>query len=77
MAALEAIHFGIPAFTMAPCCVQSVANTDLSKIESPVYPDPDKFLNLLAYLAYCQFNLEEFSSGRAIRMIEEFKLYDH
>ena len=76
MAALEAIHFGIPAFTMAPCCVQSVANTDLSKIENPVYPDPNKFLNLLAYLSYCQFTLEEFSSGLAIRMIEEFKLYD-
>ena len=30
MAALEAIHYGIPAFTMA-CCVDSVANKDLSK----------------------------------------------
>ncbi len=76
MAALEAIHYGIPAFTMAPCCVESVANKDLSKIENPMYPDPDKFLNLLAYLSYCQFNLVEFSSGQALRMIEEFKLYD-
>lgn len=76
MAALEAIHFGIPAFTMAPNCVQSVANTDLAKIEDPYYPEYDEFLNVLNYLSYCQYNLDEMSSGKALSMIEEFKLYD-
>ena len=76
MAALEAMHYGIPAFTMAPNCVQSVANTDLSRIEDPVYPTREKFLNVLYYIAYCQYNLEEMRTGLAYRMIEEHKLYD-
>ena len=76
MAALEAIHYGIPAFTMAPCCVDSVANKDLSQIENPKYPSEDNFLNLLCYLAYCQYTLPEVASGQAMRFIEEFKLYD-
>lgn len=76
MAALEAIHYGIPAFTMAPCCVQSVANTDLSKIETPYYPEHNEFMRVLNYLAYCQYTLDEMSSGKALEMIEEFKLYD-
>ncbi len=76
MAALEAMHYGIPAFTMAPCCVDSMANKDLSQIENPTYPEEADFLNLLSYLAYCQYTLPEFASGQALRFIEEFKLYD-
>lgn len=76
MAALEALHYGIPVFTMAPNCVQSVANTDLSKIEDPYYPEPEKFIKVLNYLAYCQYSLEEMNTGRALALIEEMKLYD-
>ena len=49
MAALEALHYGIP-FTMAPSCVDSVVSKDPSKIEEAVYPDESKFLNLLIIL---------------------------
>jgi hypothetical protein len=76
MAALEAMHYGIPAFTMAPCCVQSLANTSLDNIENPFYPDEKDFRRLLHYLAYCQYTVDEMSSGRAYAMIEEMKLYD-
>jgi len=76
MAALEALHYGIPAFTMAPSCVDSVVSKDLSKIEEAVYPDESKFLNLLHYLSYCQYSLEEMNTGAALRMIEEMQLYD-
>jgi hypothetical protein len=76
MAALEAMHYGIPAFTMAPCCVDSVANKDLSRIEDPHYPSADEFKNLLHYLAYCQYTVNEFSNGYALRLIEEMELYD-
>lgn len=76
MAALEAIHYGIPAFTMAPSCADTVANKDLSKIEDPYYPDGAKFVKLLHYLSYCQYTLDEMSNGRALAMIEEMKLYD-
>ena len=76
MAALEAMHYGIPAFTLAPSCVDSVAMTDLSKIEEAVYPDEQKFKNLLHYLAYCQYSLDEINRGVALTMIEGMKLYD-
>ena len=76
MAALEALHYGIPAFTMAPSCVDSVANKDLSKIESPTYPEHEEFIKLLQYLSYCQFTTDELANGNAYRMIEELKLYD-
>ena len=76
MAALEAMHYGIPAFTLAPSCVDSVAMKDLSKIEEAVYPDEAEFKNLLHYLSYCQYSLDEINRGVALKMIEEMKLYD-
>ena len=76
MAALEAMHYGIPAFTTALSCVDSVANRNLADIENPSYPAEDKFLNLLHYLAYCQYTLDEINRGVALSMIEEMKLYD-
>jgi len=44
--------------------------TDLSSIETPVYPDRDKWL---AHLAYCQFSFEEMRSGAAWRMLLEWE----
>jgi len=74
VAALEALHYGIPVFTMAPCCADPYANKDLSIIESVKYPNEEDVMNLFNFLAYCQYTLEEFASGDALRMIEEFKL---
>jgi len=76
MAALEAIHYGIPAFTMAPSCTDTVANRDLSLIESPKYPDEQEFEKLLHYLAYCQYTCDEMREGVAYKNIEKFELYD-
>jgi len=76
MAALEALHYGIPAFTLAPSCVDSVVSKDLSTIEQAKYPDEQQFKNLLHYLAYCQYSLDEINSGKALKMIEERELYD-
>jgi hypothetical protein len=76
MAALEAMHYGIPAFTMAPSCVDSVANKNLADIENPYYPEAGVFQNLLNYLAYCQYTVAEFHAGHAYKMIEEMQLYD-
>ena len=63
MAALEALHYGIPAFTMAPSCVDSVVSKDPSKIEEAVYPDESKFLNLPPLSSHCQYSLEEMNTG--------------
>lgn len=74
IAALEAIQYGIPAFTTAPTCTQHLANTDLSMLESPMYPSEDEVQKLLNYLAYCQYTPEELASGHAYALIEEFDL---
>ncbi len=76
MAALEAMHYGIPAFTMAPSCVDQVANKDLSNIEDPYYPPEEQFIELLHFLAYCQYTVPELGSGSVVKMIEEKGLYD-
>lgn len=74
IAAIEAIHYGIPAFTMAPTATQHLANTDLSQIETPMYPDEEEFQGLLNYLTYCQYTPNEIGSGLAYRLIEELQL---
>lgn len=74
VAALEAMHYGIPAFTMAPCCVTPLSNTDLSRIEDPFYPEKDQMLELLHYLAYCQYTLDEMGNGTALKIIERNNL---
>ena len=74
IAALEAIHYGVPAFTTAPTCTQHLANTDLKDIETPMYPNEGDVQRLLNYLAYCQYTPRELSSGLAYRLIEELKL---
>jgi hypothetical protein len=74
IAALEAIHYGIPAFTCAPTATQHLANTNLSLIETPMYPDEGEFQKLLNYLTYCQYTPGELGNGTAYRLIEELGL---
>jgi len=72
VAAIESVFHGIPAFTMAPANAASpVALQDLSKIESPYYPDKDKLYAWGCHLAYGQFHITELKSGEAKRMLEE------
>lgn len=66
---IEAAINGIPSF----CEKESPANffslNDYSKIEEPIYPDIRKYLYSLSY---CQFNLNEISSGKALGILREF-----
>jgi hypothetical protein len=48
-----------------------VASTDLSKIETPYYPDMDKVFAWACHLAYGQFHVNELKDGGAKRMLEE------
>ena len=71
-AAVESVFQGIPVFTLAPTSAASpVGLNDLSKIETPYYPDKDKLHAWGCHLAYGQFHLSELKSGRAKRMLEE------
>ena len=67
-AMVEAILHGIPAFHTGPACVAPVALSDLSKIETPIYPER---LQWASNLAYNQWTLEEMRNGTCWRMLNE------
>ncbi len=72
IAASEAIAYGIPAFTLAPNAASPMCLTDLSKIETPYYPDAAEVHKWCCYLAYGQFNNEELANGDAWRILNEY-----
>jgi hypothetical protein len=62
MVALEAMLQGIPAFVLAKCALSPVSLSDLSKIETPVYPELEHWA---AVLADNQWTLNEIRNGTA------------
>jgi hypothetical protein len=66
--AIEAVVAGVAVFVSPSSAAAPMGLTDLSLIETPVYPERDKWL---AHLAYCQFSFEEMRSGAAWRMLLE------
>jgi hypothetical protein len=73
IAAVESIAYGIPAFTLAPSAAKPVSLQDLSKIETPYYPDEELVHKWASSLAYGQFNLEEMLNGYAWHTLMENK----
>lgn len=70
VAATESIFYGIPAFTLAPANGASpVSCQDLSKIDTPYYPDSDKLYAWACHLAYGQFHVSELKNGKAMEML--------
>ncbi len=67
-AAVEALCMGIPIFVTAECAARGMAETDLTKIESPRYPD-DR-LRWASVLAANQWTLPEMRQGRAWRALQ-------
>jgi hypothetical protein len=59
-AAVEAVILGCPVFVHPDSAAALVGQTDLKKIETPVYPDREPWLRSLAY---CQFNEQELVDG--------------
>ena len=72
IAATEAVHFGIPAFTSAPGAADELCLKDLSKIDTPYYPDSEKVQQWLHWLGYCQFQTGEMENGVAYKIIQEY-----
>lgn len=60
IAAVEAVILGCPVFVHPDSAAALVGQTDLKKIEAPVYPDRQPWLNALAYN---QFNEKELIDG--------------
>jgi hypothetical protein len=67
IAAVEAIIMGCPVCVHPSCAAALVGITDLSQVESPVYPERRPWLDSLAY---CQFNESELVDGTLWRLIE-------
>jgi hypothetical protein len=74
IAAIEAIGYGIPAFTLAPTIADALCYDDLSKIESPMYADPEQVAQWQNWIGYCQYTTSEMVDGTVMRMIKEYNL---
>ncbi len=66
-AAVEAAILGCPAFVHTDSAAKLVGQTDLSKIETPVYPDRERWAHSLGY---SQFNEKELVDGTLWRLME-------
>ena len=73
IAAFEAIQGGYPAITLGPNAASYLAEKEIKNIEKPYFADDDKIREHSLYLSACQFNKEEFSSGYAVKMIEQLQ----
>lgn len=71
IAALEAVMYGLPAFTLGPNAAEPLCNTDLRDIERPYFPEDEEILKVLRHLSYCQFTEAEYKDGTAWRMLNE------
>lgn len=69
IAAVESVAYGIPAFTLAPTAADPVCLKDLSRIESPHYPDSDLVDRWCRHLAYGQYHTSELVDGTAYPML--------
>jgi len=74
IAAIEAIGYGIPAFTLAPTAADSLCRKDLSMIEYPLYEEPELVAGWQNWLGYCQYGPNEFTDGTAMQIQKEFNL---
>lgn len=73
IAAIESVMRGVPAFVLAPTHAASpVASTDITKIDSPFYPDNELRYQWACHLAYGQFHTSELANGTAIRILKQY-----
>lgn len=67
--AIDALLAGVPVFTLGPSIARPMGSSDLTKLESPMYPaNREEFFR---HLGYCQFTNPEFASGFALKTADE------
>jgi len=74
MAAVEAVGYGIPSFTTAPCAANEMCSQDLSQINTPYYPDPSKVAAWQHWLSYCQYHPREISTKVPWELMAKYNL---
>jgi hypothetical protein len=70
-AAAEALLDGVPAFVLGPGIARPVSNTDLSSIDDPIFPSPQKLYQWGCDLAYCQWRMDEMKNGTVWKELKE------
>ncbi len=73
VAAVEAAYMGTPVFGPETSPAYPVGLSDLSQIESPIFPDRTEWLNTLCW---SQFHLTEILSGFAWEAIKRLNNFD-
>jgi len=71
VAGVESVMWGKPVFVTANCAASAVANTDLSNLENPWFPDDDLRWAWLKHLSYGQFTYDEIANGTAWRILND------
>jgi hypothetical protein len=67
IAAVEAVILGCPVFVHPDSAASLVGLTDLNKIETPIYPERERWLHSLAY---SQFSEPELVDGTLWRLLD-------
>ena len=73
IAAFEAIQEGYPAVTLGPNCANFLTDNELKNLEKPYFADDEKIREHSLYLSACQFNIEEFKSGYAMKQVDQLQ----
>lgn len=69
--AVTAICQGVPAFVLGDGLAKPMSLADLAKIETPYYPSDEERARWARCLAYCQWSLDEMTSGEAWKILRE------
>ena len=73
-ACVTALLMGIPTIVLGNAVTRNICSTTLTHLEYPYKAYPDQRMSLLSDLAYCQWHLEEISSGYMWNTYERFLL---
>lgn len=66
---VDSLLAGVPVFTLGPSIARPVGLSDVSRIESPHYPENRE--EFFRHMAYCQFDCLEFNNGFAVKTADE------
>jgi hypothetical protein len=72
-AAIQAILQGVPSFCDLISQSVPVSEIDISKIETPFYPDDDLRQQWIDSLLSCQFSMSEISNGKAREIVDRLQ----
>lgn len=75
MVAVDAVLAGVPVYVTGPSVARPMGQTDLRKIEEPVFPEREQWFRSLAY---AQFDLKDMQRGIVKPWLDENPVeYDH